>query len=98
MPINFDIINKNLFETILGYINSLKKGTELKSDYLYELSFACNNIMAKELKTNDFFIYSIEEGKYKLEYIIYLKENNNIIDLLKECKDFDSFLNKYELK
>ena len=97
VPINFDIIKKNLFEDILGNINSLKKGDELKSDYLYDISFACNNIMVKELKTNDFFIYSIEEGKYKLEYIIYLEKDRNIKDLLKECKDFDSFLNKYDL-
>ena len=97
VPIDFDIINKKLFETILENLNSLNINEELKSDYLFDVSFACNYILVKELNSNDIFIYSIENGKYKLDYIISLNDDSKLKDLFNNCKDFDEFLNKYYL-
>ena len=45
VPIDFDIINKKLFETILENLNALNINEELKSDYLFDVSFACNYIV-----------------------------------------------------
>ena len=97
IPIDFEIINKNTFEYIIEKLNSLEKNSKLKSDYLFNISFACNLTLIKELNENQIYIYSMENEKYKLEYIISLDENRNLKDLFKDCKDFDGFLNKYNL-
>ena len=97
IPIDFDIISKNTFESIIEKLNSLKKNSELKSDYLFNVSFACDLILIKELDINEIYIYSIEGEKYKLEYIITLEKDRSLKDLFKDCKDFDGFLNKYDL-
>ena len=97
IPIDFEIINKKLFNSILENINSLKKNLNLHSDYIYNVSFGANLIFSEYPEENDIFIYSKEDEKYKLEYIISLEKENKIKDLIKEFKDFQSFLNKYEL-
>ena len=97
IPIDFEIINKNTFESIIKKLNSLKKNSGLKSDYLFNISFACNLILVKELNENQIYIYSTEDEKYKLEYIITLDKNRNLKDLFKDCKEFEGFLNKYNL-
>ena len=81
-------------------MNSLKKDLNLYSDYIFDVSFGAGLIFIHDLQNNDIFIYSREEEeKYKLEYIITPENNDcNLKDLLKDCNDFKSFLNKYDLK
>jgi len=99
-PIDFEIINKSLFNSILENLNSLKGDPKLYSEYIYDISFGAGLIFIHDLQNNDIFIYSREEEeKYKLEYIITPENNDcNLKDLLKDCNDFKSFLNKYDLK
>ena len=96
IPGEFDIIKKKLFESILKNINSLNENLELKSDYLYKVSFGGNSIFIKKEKTDRVFIYSLDEEKYNLEYIIKLKDIKTK-ELFKDIKNFQCFLNKYQL-
>ena len=86
-----------MFESILEQLNSLHNNQDLNSDYLFEVSFACNYALIKNSKTNEIFIYSIEEEKYKIEYIISLEKDVSIKNLFDKCKNFDDFFNKYNL-
>ena len=97
IPKDFNIIEKSLFESILDQLNSLHNNQDLNSDYLFEVSFACNYALIKNSKTNEIFIYSIEEEKYKIEYIISLEKDVSIKNLFDKCKNFDDFFNKYNL-
>ena len=73
VPNDFDIIDKNTFDEILENLNTLQNDIKLYSEYIYDVSFGGELILVKEIKSNDIFIYSLENEKYKLEYIIYLK-------------------------
>ena len=78
VPNDFDIIEKNLFEEILENLNKLQNDIKLYSEYIYDVSFGGELILVKEIKSNDIFIYSLENEKYKLEYIIYLNNEEKI--------------------
>ena len=89
VPINFEIINKDLFDSILEDINKNNKiNLKINSNYSnYKISFGDNKIFVKD-NSNFYYIYTYMNNNYELEYIILMK-NIDLIFYLKHNKNID---------
>ena len=91
---NFEILNKELFDLILQEINT-KNSTNLKINNIYQIYFGDNKIFIQDTSYhNIYFIYSFNNEKYELEYIILFRKNINLIELLKNC-DYNQTFEEY---
>jgi hypothetical protein len=97
-PLNFELIEKNILNSILQDINEKCK-LKLKSEYIYQVSFGNNKIFVQDdSNTNYYFIYSIKNKKYILEYYIKLGKKNNIkkfLSLSEYNQDLEDYLEEY---
>ena len=85
-PFNFQIIDKQLFENILKIIND-KNNIELKTKFLFDISFGDNKIIVKEEwnSFNIYYIYSFIDEKYELQYILKLNNGEDINSIFSKC-------------
>ena len=93
-PIDFELIDKNIFDNILKDINE-KNNLKLQSDFIYPVLFGGDKIFI--YINNEYFIYSSKGQEYKLEYITKLM-NDNIKNLCSCCdnnENFEQFMAKY---
>ena len=101
IPINFEIINTQLFDYILQEINK-KNNTNLKINNIYQIYFGDNKIIIKDCSYNNiYFIYSFANEKYELEYIILFRKNLDLDVFLQNCENnqtFEEYMTKeYEI-
>ena len=87
-PIDFELIDKNLFDKILKYINE-KNNLKLQSDLVYPIFFGEDKIFINI--NNIYFIYSSKGKEYKLEYIIKLINDNSIQKICSKCENNENF-------
>ena len=89
-PSNFDLVKKNIFESIIQDINN-KNNINLKTNQYYDVMLGDEKIFVRDNKNkNLYFIYSSKYDKYELEYIISLK-NEDLFILIKNNNDRKSF-------
>jgi ubiquitin carboxyl-terminal hydrolase 2/21 len=95
-PIDFQLIDKNIFDKILKDIND-KNNPQIQSDMVYPISFGGDKIFIDI--NNIYFIFSSKQQNYKLEYIFELK-NDNIKNFCSNCENnenFEKFMAKYDI-
>ena len=95
-PIDFELIDKNIFDKILKDIND-KNNPQIQSDMIYPISFGGDKIFIDI--NNIYFIFSSKQQNYKLEYIFELK-NDNIKNFCSNCENnenFEKFMAKYDI-
>ena len=90
VPLNFELVEKDVFESIIKDINSRNK-INLKSNYCYNAMLGDNKIFVQDNSDqNLYFIYSLGYDKYELEYIIILNEGE-LFNFIKDNNDKPSF-------
>ena len=92
---DFCFINKNLCESIIKDINK-SNNINLKLENSFQILFGGNRIFLKNNKYS-YFIYSINLLKYKLDYILNIKNKKNIKEFLSDYETFDEFIKKNEI-
>ena len=101
-PINFEIIEKKLFDSMLQELNN-ENSLKLNSEQLYKISFGDDKIFIlddseKNNKNYLYYIYILKNEKYKLEYILNL--NERIEKFVSNCKNnetFEELLSEYNI-
>ena len=93
--VDFCFINKNLYESIIKDINK-SNNINLKFENRFQISFGGNRIFLKN-NNYSYFIYSINYPKYKLDYILNIKNKKNIKEFLSGYKTFDEFISNNEI-
>jgi len=85
IPINFEIVNKTNFDLIIKEINEKNK-IQLKFKYYYNIYLGDNKIFIQD-HDNKFlyFIYSLNNKEYTLEYIIKFKQIDSIKNFISKC-------------
>ncbi len=99
IPINFQLINKKCFDSILNYINDKNK-MKLKLKYLYKIYIGDYKIFVQDpYFKNVFFIYLIKNIEYDLQYIVKLNNDNfkNFISKCKNDQNFEEFITNYSI-
>ena len=90
VPINFELVEKDIFESIIEDINKRNK-INLKSNLYYNVMLGDNKIFVQDnFNETLFFIYSLGSDKYDLEYIIIL-DNRNLFNFINDNNDKQSF-------
>ena len=89
IPLNFELVEKDIFESIIEDINTRNK-INLKLNYCYNVILGDNKIFIRDISSQKlFFIFSLGYEKYDLEYIIILY-NGNLLNFFGENKDQNS--------
>ena len=102
VPINFEIYNKNKFDSMIKEINNKNK-IQLKIKNDFKIYLGDNKIFVQD-NTNKFFyfIYSLNNNKeYTLDYIIKFNQIDNIKNFISKCESnekFEDLLSKYGIK
>jgi len=101
VPINFEIVVKKNFDLILKEINDKNK-IQLKLKYEFNIYLGDNKIFMQD-NNNKFvyYIYSINNKEYTLDYIIKFNQIDNIKSFISKCEPNDKFENlisKYGIK
>ena len=79
-PINFEIIQKDIFDNILKEINIINN-FNLCNEYSYQIIFVNNRIYSKNEK-NYFYIGSlINKTEYKINYLMISNDTNTLNDI-----------------
>ena len=90
IPLNFDLVKKNIFESIIQDINN-KNNINLRMNQYYDVMLGDEKIFVRDNKNkNLYFIYSSKYDKYELEYIISLK-NEDLFNFIKNNNDRKTF-------
>ena len=96
-PSNFDLVKKNIFESIIQDINN-KNNINLKMNQYYDVMLGDEKIFVRDNKNkNSYFIYSSKNDKYELEYIISLKSEDlfNFIKNNNDRKTFEELISEF---
>ena len=100
VPINFEIVEHELFELIINNIN--ENNLKLFSDYKFDISFGDNKIFVKSkyfINKNIYLIYSLKKNIYNLDYIIEFENNKEDIKGLlmssEKNESFEEIINKF---
>ena len=88
IPDKFEIINKNLFDSILKEINiNYNSKTNCK-----KVAFADNKIFVQNNNSqNIYYIYSLVNSHYEIDYIINLQNDVSLENLLKTIDNNETF-------
>ena len=90
VPTNFELVEKDIFESIIEDINTRNR-INLKSNHYYNVMLGDNKIFVQDNFCQTlFFIYSLGSDKYDLEYIIILNDRN-LFKFIKDNNDKQSF-------
>jgi len=98
-PLEFELIEKNLFNSILQDINEKCK-LKLKSEFIYQVSFGNNKVFVQDdSNTNSYFIYSANNKNYDLEYYLKLEKYNikQFLSLSEYDQDLEDYLEEFRL-
>jgi len=98
-PLEFELIEKNLFNSILQDINEKCK-LKLKSEFIYIVSFGNNKVFVQDdSNTNSYFIYSANNKNYDLEYYLKLEKYNikQFLSLSEYDQDLEDYLEEFRL-
>ena len=101
VPINFEIFDKKNFDLIIKEINDKNK-INLEFKYKFNIYLGDNKIFIQD-NNNKFlyFIYSLNNKEYTLEYIIKFNQNDNIKNYISKCEPnekFEDLIIKYGIK
>ena len=93
VPINFEIFNKKNFDLIIKEINEKNK-IQLKMKYEFNI-YICDNKLFVQDNDNKFlyFIYSLNNKEYTLDYLIKLNQIKDIKEFISKCEINDKFEN-----
>ena len=81
IPLNFDIVEKNIFDLILEELNK-KFNIFLKIDKYFQIKFCDKKIFVRDtLNKNLFYIYSMNNSNLDIEYILQIENGENLSDL-----------------
>ena len=101
VPINFEIFDKKNFDLITKEINNKNK-IKLEFKYYYNIYLGDNKIFVQD---NDnkflYFIYSLNNKEYTLDYIIKFEQINDIKNFISNCElneKFEDLIIKYGIK
>ena len=101
VPINFEIFEKKNFDLILKEINDKNK-IKLELKYYFNIYLGDNKIFVQD---NDnkflYFIYSLNNKEYTLDYIIKFEQINDIKNFISNCESnekFEDLIIKYGIK
>ena len=91
VPINFEIFDKKNFDLIIKEINDKNK-IKLEIKYYFNIYLGDNKIFIQD-NNNKFlyFIYSLNNKEYTLEYIIKFNQNDNIKNFISKCEPNEKF-------
>ena len=91
IPNKFEIINKDLFDSILKEIDPNKNFNSI-STYIYKVNFADNKIFVQKNDSNQiYYIYSKVNTHYEIDYVINLQNVDNLENLLKTSENNETF-------
>jgi len=100
-PLDFELIEKNLFNSILQDINEkCKLKLKLKSEFIYQVSFGNNKVFVQDdSNANSYFIYSANNKNYDFEYYLKLEKNNikQFLSLSEYDQDLEDYLEEFRL-
>ena len=83
----FEIIDKEIFDSILTEINT-RNNTNLKLDNIYKASYCDNRIYIEDAQNDKlYFIYSINNSEYILDYIIQFETSYDITIMFNDCEN-----------
>ena len=89
-PINFELVKKDIFDSIIKDLNT-KNNINLKMSQCYNVMLGDKKIFVKENSNqNLYFIYSSDNDKYELEYLVTFK-NIDLFNFIKNNNDAKSF-------
>ena len=98
IPVNFELVNTQLFDLILQDINT-NNNIQLKINNNYKITFGDNKIFIQDNSNHNLYIiYSYNNNSYELESIIELKNSTKLYSLFKSCDyndNFEKFLGNY---
>ena len=101
VPNNFEIFDKKNFDLLIKEINTKNK-LKLEFKYCFNIYLGDNKIFVQD---NDnkflYFIYSLNNKEYTLDYIIKFNQINDIKNFISKCgsnEKFEDLLIKYGIK
>ena len=94
-PLNFSIIEKDIFDNILKELN-VKYNMFLKMSQYYKIYFGDKKIFIRDYtKNNIFYIYTINSSNnFEIEYIIQIDNGQDITTLISSC-DYNETFEQY---
>jgi len=100
IPLNFELVDKKVFDQILEFINEKNK-TKLSLNYYFNVNLGDQKIFVQD-KTYQtlFYIYKLYNKAFELEYIIYLEKYgniNNFISISKNHQNLEEFISFYNI-